>query len=59
MKIGKVSMMVEVDGKACVVVLPKERMLMLVDLAASLSDSGKLPVKKLGSEYKFETIEAL
>lgn len=59
MEIGRVSMTVEVDGKVCVVVLPHDRMLLLVDLAASLSDSGKLPFKKLGENYKFETIEAL
>ncbi len=59
LEIGRVSMMIEVDGNACVVALPQEKMRMLVDLAASLSDSGKLPVKKLGSEYKLETIEAL
>ncbi len=58
MEIGRVSMMVEIDGQACAVVLPQERMRMLVDLAGSLSDSGKLPVKKLGSEYSFETIDA-
>ena len=56
MEIGRVSMMVEVDGKPCVIVLPQERMRMLVDLAASLSDNGKLPVKKLGDEYHFETV---
>lgn len=56
MEIGRVSMMVEVDGQACAVVLPQDRMKMLIDIAASLSDSGKLPVKKLGEEYQFETI---
>ena len=58
MELGRVSMIVELDGKLCAVVLPPERMRMLVDLASSLSDTGRLPVKQLGSDYKFETIEA-
>ncbi|MCK5680191.1 hypothetical protein KAI46_05200 [bacterium] len=59
MKIGKVCMMVEIDGRVCAVVLPQDKMLILVDLASSLSDSGKLPVREMGDSYKFETIEAL
>lgn len=58
-KIGRISMLVEVDGEPCAIVLPRERMLMLVNLAASLSDNGKLPVQKLGDEYQFEDVEAL
>ena len=57
MEIGRISMMVEVDGQACVVVLPQERMMMLVSLASSLSDSGKLPVRKLPRDYKIGVIE--
>lgn len=57
MKIGRVCMMVEVDGEACAVFLPQERMMMLVNLAASLGENGKLPVRKLGKEYSFEEVE--
>ena len=57
MEIGLVSMMVEIDKQPCVVALPQERMRLLVDMAASLSDTGKLQVKKLGSDYKIEVIE--
>ena len=56
MEIGRVSMMVEVNGHVWAVVLPQDRMRMLVNLAASLSDSGKLPVKKLSDDYHFETV---
>ena len=58
MKIGRVSIVVELDGELCAVILPQERLRMLVGIANSLSDTGRLPVKKLGSDYKFETIEA-
>lgn len=56
MDIGRVCMIVEVDNTPCLVSLPQERMKILVELAASLSDTGKLPVRKPGDEYKFETI---
>ena len=56
MEISKVSMIVEIDGAPCVVILPQNKLLILVDLAASLSDSGKLLVKKLGTTYNFENI---
>ena len=56
-EIGRVSMIVECNGKPCAVVLPQERLRILVNLAASLSDTGSLPVKELGSEYHFETLE--
>jgi len=57
MEIKRISMAMEIDGDACIVVLPQERMQMLVNLAASLSDSGKLPVKKLNHKYKIENID--
>jgi len=56
MEIGKVSLIVELDGQVCAVVLPQERMRMLVELASSLSDTGKLTIKKMSKDYKFVTI---
>jgi len=57
MEIGRVSMIVEVDGTPCAVSLPMEQLRLLVQMAAGLSDTGKLPVKKLGKEYSFEEIK--
>ena len=56
-EIGRVSMVVECDGKPCAVILPQERMRLLINLAASLSDTGVLPVKAMGSDYHFEVVE--
>ena len=56
-EIGRISMVVECDGKVCAVVLPQDRMRLLVNLAASLSETGVLPVKVLPSSYHFETLE--
>lgn len=54
--IGRVSMFVEVDGKVCAVALPQDRMRLLVDLAASLSDTGVLPVREMDGSFHFEEI---
>lgn len=56
-EIGRISMVLECDSKPCVVVLSQDKMRLLVNLAASLSDDGVLPVKELGSDYHFETLE--
>jgi len=45
--ITRVAMQVEIDGKVFAVALPLERLLMLVQLAESLSDNGKLPVHEM------------
>lgn len=45
--VTRVAMQVEIDGKAYAVALPQERLLMLAQLAESLSDNGKLPVCEL------------
>jgi len=52
--IGRISLCVEVDGKAYAVALPQDRMLMLVKIAESLSENGKLPVSALGANFFFE-----
>ena len=52
--IGRISLCVEVDGKAYAVALPQDRMMLLVKLAESLSDNGKLPVSALGENFYFE-----
>jgi hypothetical protein len=56
MNVTRVSMLVEIDGKPHVVALPQERMLVLVNLAAGLSDNGKLPVLALPDTFKFESL---
>lgn len=59
MEIGRVTMAVEIDGVPCFVVLPQDRMKMVVTLAASLSDTGKLPVVKAPEGYKFSVIGSM
>jgi hypothetical protein len=56
MEIGRISVMVEVDGQICVVLLPEERKKLLVQMAASLSDNGKLNVAKCPNDFRFETL---
>ncbi len=55
-QIGRICMVVEIDGTPCNVCLPQERMRMLASMAASLSDNGELPVKEMGKEYHFEEL---
>jgi len=57
MEIGRISMMVEIDGQPCSVFLSQEKLRILIDMAASLCNTGILPVRKLPKEYSFETIE--
>jgi len=54
--VGRVSMCVEVEGKMCAVVLPQDRLRLLVSMAASLSDDGQLPVRELSSDYHWEEL---
>lgn len=55
-RIGRISLALEINGKPCFVVLPQDRMMLLVNLAVSLSDNGKLPVVKAPAGFKFETL---
>jgi len=57
MNIGLVSMMVEIDNEVYAVVLPQDQMRLVVNIAASLGEGGKLPVKPLGKEYKIERLD--
>lgn len=52
-KIGKISIALEVDDKVCFVILPEDRMRLLMDLAAQLSDNGKLQVVKAPDDFRF------
>ncbi len=45
-EIGRVAIVVELDGEPKFVALPPDRMRMLIQLAESLSDTGRLPVVK-------------
>ena len=58
-EIGRVSLIVEIDGEVCAVALPQERLQLVVDMAAGLSDTGRLPVRKLGKDYRFEVVHPL
>ena len=54
--ITKVAMFVETEGKLYTVSLPHEQMIILCNLAASLSESGALPLVKLPEGFEFTTI---
>lgn len=54
---ARVSLAVEIDGKAFFVALPPERLQMLVQLAASLSDNGKLPLAAIPAGYSFDEVK--
>lgn len=57
MSVGRVSIAAEIDGKVYFVVLPQERMKILLKLAEGLCDGGKLPVKKAPDDYKFQEVK--
>lgn len=50
-EIEKVSLMVQLQGKAYYVALPQDRLKMLVQLAESLFDDGRLKVLEAGDIY--------
>lgn len=54
--VTRAAMLVEVDGKAYFVALPQERMMILVNLATSLSDNGTLTVMPAPQEIEFRTV---
>lgn len=56
-EISKVSIAVEIGGKPYFVNLPLDRMLMLMQLGSSLSDSGKLPVVAAPDGYRFTALD--
>ena len=58
-EVSKISLSVEINGTAYFVMLPHERLKLILSLAESLSDNGKLPVKKAPAGYKFVTLEGL
>jgi hypothetical protein len=56
--IGRISVCVEVSGRLCFVALPHDRLMLLINLAASLSDNGKLPVVKAPDGFRFEHLHS-
>jgi len=58
MKIGRLSIVVEIDDKPCVVLIHKDRVSLALHLISSLSDNGKLNVFPAPDNYKFEAIGA-
>ena len=55
--VGLISLMVEVDGEVSLVCLPQEQLKLLLKFAEGLVDSGKLPIKRLGPDYKIVALE--
>jgi hypothetical protein len=58
-EITKVAMFVEVGGKAYAVSLPDEQKLMLCNMAATLSDTGALPLFELPDGFSFTKLGQL
>lgn len=55
--IGRIVLAVEPNGKPYYVTLPQDRLQMLVQLAESLSDDGKLPVRKAPQGHVFQEVK--
>ena len=56
-EIGRISLAIEVNGEPYFVVLPHDKLRLLLNLAKSLSESGTLHVTKAPEGYRFETLE--
>ena len=54
MNITQASLALEIDGKFFIAAIPKEKFDILLALAGSLFDSGKLPVVPAPEGYRFE-----
>lgn len=55
MEIGRVVLIAELDNKTHLIALPQDKLKILVSLAASLTETGKLPVKHM-PDYIFTEI---
>ncbi|MET3998876.1 hypothetical protein [Marinobacterium sp. MBR-109] len=55
-EIDKIALFIETAGQAYAVTLPHDRLMILVQMASGLSDSGALPVQKLPEGFEFTTI---
>jgi hypothetical protein len=56
-EIGRINIAVEIDGAVCFVVLPQDKLRLLMNMAAGLSYSGALTVIKAPDDYKFQPIK--
>lgn len=54
--IDKIALFIETGGQAYAVTLPHEQLMILVQMASGLSDTGALPVQKLPEGFQFTTI---
>lgn len=54
--VTRASLAAEIDGKVYFVALPQDRLVMLMKLAQSLFDDGKLTVVPAPADYKFQEI---
>ena len=59
MKIDKVSLAVEIEGKPYFVILGQEKLKLLVDIASGLADNEKLNVIKAPDDFKFSTMDKM
>lgn len=57
--VSRVSLAIEIDGQAYFVVLPHDRLQLLVKMAEGLSDTGTLPVAKCPAGFAFSTMKEL
>ena len=55
----RVSIAVEINGAPHFVNLPLDRMMILIKMASSLSDTGSLPVVRATAGYQFQELGAL
>ena len=55
-EIDKIALFIETGGQAYAVTLPHDRLMILVQMASGLSDTGTLPVAKLPEGFEFTTI---
>ena len=56
---GRITMMVEINGRVCAVCLPQERMRMLLKMAEGLSDDGKVPIHELPESVQIVPISEI
>jgi len=55
--ITRMSLMVEIDGKVCLVPVQAQFRVQLLNFIAALSKDGVLPLLELGNDYKFEHVD--
>ena len=57
MDIEKVSLAIQVDGVVCFVALDQDKLKLLVQMAAGLSDNGKVNAVKAPEDFRFTALD--